>query len=119
ATKASKTKGYTGSGYLEAESAPSSYTMQGNYNAPKTGTYILELRYAMQDGEYPAEIKVNGKEAGELVLWTTGGPSTWAWDQKPIHLNEGENEIRITATGAPKIDHLNILFGSVNEEGIK
>jgi hypothetical protein len=80
------------------------------FDAPKTGTYVLELRYAMEEqGQHPAKTTVNGKDAGDIILWTTGGKSTWAWDRKPVVLKKGKSTIRITPKGAVLIDHLNVL----------
>ncbi|TKJ37704.1 MAG: carbohydrate-binding family 6 protein [Planctomycetes bacterium B3_Pla] len=80
------------------------------FDAPKAGTYVLELRYAMEEqGQHPAKMTVNGKDAGDIILWTTGGKSTWAWDRKPVVLKKGKNTIKIVPKGTPLIDHLNVL----------
>ena len=49
-------------------------------------------------------------EAGELVLWSTGGPSTWAWDRKTVTLKQGENSVQLRPSSAALIDHLNVLY---------
>jgi hypothetical protein len=84
--------------------------VEWTFDAPKAGTYVLELRYAMEEqGQHPAKMTVNGKDAGDIILWTTGGKSTWAWDRKPVVLKKGKNTVRITPKGTPLIDHLNVL----------
>jgi hypothetical protein len=84
--------------------------VEWTFDAPKAGMYVLELRYAMEEqGQHPAKMTVNGKDAGDIILWTTGGKSTWAWDRKPVVLKKGKNTIRITPKGTPLIDHLNVL----------
>ena len=80
------------------------------FDATKAGTYVLELRYAMEgQGQHPAKMTINGKDAGDIILWTTGGKSTWAWDRKPVVLKKGRNTIRLASKGAALIDHLNVL----------
>ena len=80
------------------------------FDAPEAGTYVIEIRYALTgQGQYPGSVKVNGKDAGSIVLWTTGGESTWAWDRKPVTLRKGKNAIRLTIENTVLIDHLNVL----------
>jgi hypothetical protein len=47
----------------------------------------------------------------DIILWTTGGASTWAWDRKAVTLSEGRNTIRLAPKGTVLIDHLNVLSG--------
>jgi len=85
--------------------------VEWKFDAPKAGTYILEIRYTAETGKYPSDITVNGKDAGDIVLWTTGGKSTWAWDRKAVVLKKGRNTVRLTPRSHGLIDHLNVLFG--------
>ena len=85
--------------------------VEWEFHASEAGTYILEIRYSAESGKYPSEIVINGKDAGDIVLWTTGGKSTWAWDRKAVVLKKGKNTIRLTPTSHGYIDHLNVLFG--------
>jgi len=85
--------------------------VEWKFDAAQTGTYILEIRYATEQGQYPSRMSVNGKDAGDIVLWTTGGKSTWAWDRKAVVLQKGKNTIKLTPGGNPLIDHLNMLYG--------
>ena len=53
---------------------------------------------------------INGKDAGDLVLWTTGGQTTWAWDRKTVALEKGANTIALAPTGSVRVDHLNVFY---------
>ncbi len=96
---------------IDFTDAPDGSWVEWNFDAPRTGTYILEIRYTANRGEYSSAIIINGKDAGDIVLWATGGKSTWAWDRKAVVLKKGKNVIRLTPTSHGLIDHLNILFG--------
>jgi len=109
--KAINGSGHTGIGFLVFKDAADESWVQWTFDAPKAGTYILEIRYVAKQGQYPADITVNGKDVGDIVLWTTGGESTWAWDRKPVVLKKGTNNIRLTTEGTLYIDHLNVLYG--------
>jgi hypothetical protein len=106
----SRDQGYTGTGYVGFDDASGGGTLSWIFDAPRAGTYTLEFRYALPEGQRPMELTVNGQPQGELVFWTTTGNSVWMWDRKPVTLNQGSNTIRLTATGATAhIDHLNII----------
>ncbi|MHC4743389.1 MAG: hypothetical protein ACYS8Z_15850, partial [Planctomycetota bacterium] len=66
-------------------------------------------RYTCKEGKYPSGMTVNGKDAGDIVLWTTGGKSTWGWDRRAVKLKKGKNTISLTPTHKGLIDHLNVL----------
>ncbi len=108
--RVSQVSGYTGAGYLDFSGASRRNWVEWTFDAPEAGTYVLEIRYAVEgQGRHPGSVKVNGKDSGGLVLWTTGGKSTWAWDRKPVVLRKGKNAIRLTIETAAIIDHLNVL----------
>ncbi|MHC4433679.1 MAG: carbohydrate-binding protein [Planctomycetota bacterium] len=108
--KAAKIGGYTGTGYRKFRGATGGGSLAWIFDAPETGTYVLELRYALAGrGQYPANVRVNDKDEGSIILWTTGGESTWAWDRKPVTLRKGKNAIRLTVENTVLIDHLNVL----------
>lgn len=107
---ATNAAGYTGAGYLEFGPAAQENRVQWTFNAPEAGVFVLEVRYAVEEGQHPAKMAINGKDAGELVLWTTGGPTTWAWDRKTVTLAKGANTIALAPTNSARIDHLNILY---------
>ncbi|UCG49681.1 MAG: hypothetical protein JSU94_07840, partial [Phycisphaerales bacterium] len=51
----------------------------------------------------------NGEQVGDIILWNTGGESTWAWDRKTVTLKKGTNTIRLSPGVDVYIDHLNVL----------
>jgi len=78
----------------------------------KMRAVALALLAAMAGALSAAEFTVdplNGDDAGEVILWSTGGASTWGWDRKPVELRQGTNTIRLTK-GVGRIDHLNVLW---------
>jgi hypothetical protein len=102
--------GCTGSGYVDCREAAESNWIEWSFEAPQAGVYLLEFRYATAEpGQYPGRLTVDGTDAGKLVLWTTGGESTWAWDRKPVRLDKGAHHIRLEPNGPALIDHLNII----------
>ena len=109
--KANSSSAYTGTGYLDFNSAADGSWVEWTFDAPQAGTYIMEIRYTLEQGRYPSRMTVNGKTVGDIVLWSTGGTSTWAWDRKAVVLRKGTNTIRLTPGGTPLIDHLNVLYG--------
>ena len=115
---ASGTGGYTAAGYVDSAGAADDRSVQWTFDAPQAGTYALELRYALKrPGRYPCNVAVNGKGAGDIICWTTGGRSTWAWDRKPVVLQKGPNTIKLAVNGPLEIDHLNVLFGGASLAG--
>jgi hypothetical protein len=112
--KAAGVGGYTGTGYLDFRGGGRERWVEWTFDAPEAGTYTLEVRYIYtmrwQD-EYPANVTVNGKSAGDIVLWHSGGEATWAWDRRAVILRKGRNTIRLTAEAVVLIDHLNVLWG--------
>jgi len=102
--------GYTGTGYLDFSGASRRSWVEWTLDAPEAGTYVLEIRYALEGQDrHSGRVRVNGEESGDLVLWTTGGKDTWAWDRKPVVLRKGKNTIRLTIETAALVDHVNVL----------
>jgi hypothetical protein len=103
------TAGYTGRGYLEFAHTLDPRRVVWNFDAPADGRYALEFRYAMRRGE-PSEtdLNVNGV-AVPLMLWPTGGATSWAWDRKIVTLRRGTNRIELRPGAVVNLDHLNVL----------
>ncbi len=72
------------------------------------GVYALEFSYALDQGEIPVDVKIDGKSAGNLVLWSTGGPHVLGWDRMHRNLSAGKHRIEISGQ-LPHIEHLNII----------
>ncbi len=111
-TKAAGNGGCTGTGYVTGSGQAGGSWLEWTFPAPVAGTYILELRYAVDSGRHPAALTINGEAAGDIVVWTTGGAATWGWDRKVASLRKGRNVIRLSPTPPISIDHVNVLFGS-------
>ena len=104
------TAGFTGSGYRDMAGSQGRRWIEWTFNAPAAGRYALEFRYAMRRQEIePARVTINGEPAGDLVIWPTGGTSTWAWDRKVATLRAGANTIRLNPPLGPNVDHLNVI----------
>ncbi|MHC4119214.1 MAG: carbohydrate-binding protein [Planctomycetota bacterium] len=108
--KATQVAGYTGTGYRRFRGASPRDWVEWTFDVSEAGTYVLEIRYSLAgQGQYPGNVRVNGRDAGEMILWTTGGESVWAWDRKPVVFREGTNAVRLAPATAANIDHLNVL----------
>jgi hypothetical protein len=107
--KATDGSGHTGMGFLVFKASADKGWVEWTYDAPQSGAYILEIRYVVWRGQHPAAIKVNREYIGDVILWNTGGQSTWAWDRKTVTLKKGTNTIRLSPVGDIFIDHLNVL----------
>jgi hypothetical protein len=101
--------GYTGRGYLEFSHTLDPRRVVWNYDAPAGGRYALEFRYAIRRGLVTeSDLTVNGTTM-PLLLWPTGGASSWAWDRKIVTLRRGPNRIELRPGAVVNLDHLNIL----------
>jgi len=102
--------GSTGNGYVDFDPETQSSSITWNYDAPKAGLYTMEFRYALEAGQYPVAVSVNGNAQGDIVFWNTSADTTWAWDRKNIQLSEGMNQITLSADRPlARLDHLNLL----------
>jgi len=108
--KAADGSGYTGVGFVAFMPATAQSCVEWTFDVPKAGLYVLEVRYVTWEGKNQAALTINGENAGDLVLWRTGGRRTWAWDRKTVTLKAGANTVRLAPTGRAWIDHLNILY---------
>ncbi|MDB4766230.1 carbohydrate-binding family 6 protein [bacterium] len=107
---ASEANGFTGDGYVEFDAAAKSTAITWTVDAPEDGLYSLEFRYALEEGQYPVAVAVNGNRQGEIIFWSTSGDSVWAWDRKNVQLKKGKNQIKLSADRPlARLDHLNLL----------
>ena len=93
--------GYTGSGFVDYNNPADDY-LELSINAPATGSYTLEFRYANgSTADRPLELKLNGRNMdGSVAFPSTGGWSNWQVTRLTVRLNGGNNTLRLTATGS-------------------
>jgi hypothetical protein len=103
--------GFTGTGYLDLRRAEGTRPIEWSFDAPRSGTFILEFRYSQRWGgnHMSAALEINGSPVAPLIMWPSGTPETWVWDRATVQLETGNNTIRLTPPAAPRIDHLNVL----------
>ena len=111
AVVASSQPGYTGTGYVDYIN-PSGDYIDWSVNVERAGLYDLNFRYALQSGDRPLEIQVNGNVVkADLSFPATGAWSTWAYAKLPLQpLGAGANSIRASAVGTSgaNLDHLRV-----------
>ena len=106
----SEVEGFTGKGYLETRVGDARHQVKWTYNAPETGSYILEFRYTLKREQvFPSPVEINGKMAGEIEFWNTGNAGSWVWERVTVHIEKGENTIGISPEGFVLLDHLNVV----------
>jgi hypothetical protein len=76
---------------------------------PDARIVALELRYSQDGDGKPVDVSIDGKAAGQLALWSTGGKLTWGWDRIPCQLPPGQHTIRIRGLAEVNVDHLNLI----------
>lgn len=113
ATVSKLNPGYTGTGYGDYNDATASGTwIEWTVNAPVSGTYALEFRYANGSGaSRPLEIRVGTTVlAASLAFPHTGAWSTWSTVRVNANLLGGTNKVRATTIGSngPNVDSLSI-----------
>lgn len=109
AVKTNQNNGYTGSGYADYINNTGDY-VEWTVNVSQSGTYPMEIKYALASGNRPLEIRVNGS----VVVPSLAFPSTGSWTMwrytAPFNatLLAGNNTIRATSIGSNggNLDHL-------------
>jgi len=96
ATVADNHPGYTGSGFVDGywnQGATTTFTV----NAEAAGPHDVTLRYGNGpdpfQGTKTLSLSVNGTDAGQVTLATTGDWQTWAEDTVSVDLQAGSNTI--------------------------
>jgi hypothetical protein len=96
-------------------------------NAQTSGLYDLKFRYALQSGNRPMEVRINGQLVSPSFNFAaTGNWTSWQYATlQSQQLLAGANSIQVTATGSsgPNIDHLILgtlpnFYGDYNQNGI-
>jgi len=111
AVVSSSQAGFSGSAYADYVNATADF-IEWTVSAEATGAAELIFRYALQSGDRPLEIKVNGVvAAASLSFPATGAWTTWGNTAVlTVTLNAGTNTIRATATGSSggNLDYLQV-----------
>ncbi len=110
-TLESKLDGFQGTGYLDANG---SYTHPGmvewNFEAPESGQYLLEIRYALyRQGYYSMHLAIDDGDWSELTVPRNGSRNSWTWIREPVSFEKGANRIRIKVKSNTILDHINVL----------
>ncbi len=106
----SKINGFTGEGYVANDDGHAKQNFTWHYNAPVSGTYILEFRYTLKREDlFSTPLEINGVKVGEIAFWNTGNTGNWVWERYTVNLEKGQNSIAISPEKFVLLDHLNII----------
>ncbi|MCL4354588.1 cellulase family glycosylhydrolase [Patescibacteria group bacterium] len=100
--------GYTGTGFADYINKTGDYLLW-TVNAPVSGNYKLNFRYANSGSNRPLEIKINNVTVNSsLSFSSTKSWDVWRYSSVNTRLNAGVNTIKATVTGrgGPNMDHL-------------
>jgi hypothetical protein len=120
---ASNQAGFTGTGFADFSTGAGEY-INWTVNAETAGLYDLKLRYALERGERPLQIQVNGQVVdASLDFPTTGAWTAWSEVTIPSQmLQAGTNTVRATAIGfsGPNVDSLQLVKNDAdfNDDGV-
>ncbi len=118
--------GFSGTGFADFVNT-SDDSISWSVNAQTPGLYDLKFRYALQSGNRPMEVRINGQVVSpNFNFAATGNWTTWQYATlQSQQLLTGTNSIQITAAGSsgPNIDHLMLgmlpnFYGDYNQNGI-
>jgi hypothetical protein len=111
---ASNQLGFTGLGFADFVNNTSDY-IQWTVSAPEGGIYDLGFRYALQSGNRPLEIQIDGQLVDDSLSFpATGGFQNWGYStMRSVYLAPGAHTVRATAVGlsGANIDHLLVESG--------
>lgn len=102
--------GYAGSGYVNTADVAGTW-VELNVNAPATGEYSIDMRFANGTVSRLMEISLNGSYVQHLDFAGTGSWNTWWTVSAALYMQQGLNTIRLTAAGpdgAPNLDQLRL-----------
>lgn len=122
---AANQSGFTGAGFADYVNASGDY-VNWTVNAQAAGLYDLKFRYALQSGNRPLEMRINGQVVdANLDFPATGNWASWQYVTLPSQqLLAGTNTIQASAAGSsgPNMDHLLLTvaptsLGDYNQDG--
>lgn len=104
------TRNYQGLGYLNF-GTNSAASIRDTVRVQSTGTYKLETRYSVADGNVATiGLYVNGTKVATPTFAKTGSESTFAIDSREIDLSAGVNIIMFKATASSAY---NVVFDNI------
>ena len=106
--------GFTGSGFANAGNVAGA-GIDWSVNAPASGVYQLEWRFANGSTARPGSVKINGATVATVGFPSTGVWNSWTTVSTTVSLSAGWNGIRLestTAAGLANIDSLAVTGGS-------
>ena len=104
-----KNEGFSGEGYVNVDNAIGTYA-SWVLNSDANQTATISFRYAnggttSRDGV----LTINGTDAGNVVLAPTGAWTTWEISSVNVDLNQGANELLLTATTADGLANIDLI----------
>jgi len=106
-----KNDGFTGKGFADFN-AKSNESVAWKVNVEEAGAYTLAFRYALEGGNRPLRVSVNGKTVAKKQPFNaTGSWTTWKTTEIKAKLKKGDNVIEIRSIGhsGPNVDHLQVV----------
>ncbi|UII19636.1 carbohydrate-binding protein [Fulvivirga ligni] len=109
AVVANNQSGYNGSGFVDYINANNDY-IEWSFVSAANEQFTLHFDYALQGGNRPLQVQINGDVMGVFDFPATGSWSTWQSVSVETMLIAGNNTIRLTAAGSsgPNVDQLRI-----------
>lgn len=109
-------RNYTGQGYLNFGNS-STASVRDNIRAFRKGNYVLEIRYTAPSAAVnDVDVFVNGNKVATPNFARTANLNTWGSVKQTIYLNEGDNEIRLSASSSSaRVLYLDNIIISQNE----
>ena len=102
--------GFRGTGYVDYANA-SGDLVEWTLDVQRAGRRTLHIRYALERGDRPLDVLVDGKVVvPALSMPNTGGWTTWAETNTAFHLQKGVHTIGLRAAGqsGPNVDEIRI-----------
>jgi len=92
--------GFTGSSFVDYLNANGDY-VEWSLPSCSGGAATASFRYALAGGNRPLRVLVNGVEVtSSLSFPATGGWASWGEASVEVHLNAGQNLVRLVAAGS-------------------
>ncbi|WP_345513256.1 NEW3 domain-containing protein [Streptomyces yanii] len=111
-------RGQSGDSYVNYPSGSGSF-IEWTVDAAEPGEYTLAVHYALQSGDRPLTLSVNGQEIRTDSYPVTGSWSKWSDAQAQVALRAGTNTVRLTSAkdDGPNIDYLTVTASATSTHG--